>query len=133
MARKRTVIGIAVLIGAAIAVPATAALAYGRETTSPPSPTSQETAPAPAAASVTGRAEPEPAPPRPAKTTVAGPAVTWTRDGSDSAPPPGPIPPEKVKHQAPNTAPRAEPGSSPYDGQTPPTDLPPLVPDPVDN
>ncbi|MDT5033852.1 MAG: hypothetical protein QOC94_4023 [Actinoplanes sp.] len=129
MARKRTVISIAVLIGAAIAVPATAALAYGREKASPPSPTAQETAPA--AAPVTGRAEPTP--PRPAKTTAAGPAVTWARDGSDKAPPPGPIPPEKVKHQAPKTAPRAEPGSSPYDGQTPPADLPPLVPDPVDN
>jgi hypothetical protein len=109
MARKRTVIGVAVLIGAAIAVPATAALAYGREQTSPPSPTSQETTPTPAAAPESGLAEPKPAPPRPAN------------------------PPEKRTLKAPKTAPRAEPGSSPYDGQAPPTDLPPLVPDPADN
>ncbi|MDT4995610.1 MAG: hypothetical protein QOH97_5502 [Actinoplanes sp.] len=133
MARKRTVIGVAVLIGAAIAVPATAALAYGREQTSPPSPTSQETTPTPAAAPESGLAEPKPAPPRPAKTTATGPAVTWVRDGRDDAPPPGPIPPEKAKLKAPKTVPRAEPGSSPYDGQAPPTDLPPLVPDPADN
>ena len=133
MARKRTVIGIAVLIGAAIAVPATAALAYGRETTPPASP--RLAPPSAPPVIVSDPADAKVKPPRP-KVTSQATVLTRPAPEDGTAPPPGPLPLDHVAHGPATAAPRvhksAAPSRTPGEELQPPTDPPTVDVDPAD-
>ena len=122
MARKRTLIGAAVLLGAAIAVPATAAFAWGDD---PPKP------PAPPASPPTVVPDPVTAPTIQGKKPQDKPTVIVVHTSAPKgwAPPPLPIPPGRPHGKAP--APAKSHSAEPPQDQSPPP--PPTVdPEPED-
>ena len=110
MARQRTLIGAAVLLGAAIAVPATAAFAWGDD---PPKP------PAPPVSSPTVVPDPVTPPTFQGKKPRHEPPIVVHTSGPEGwAPPPLPIPPGLHRGKAP--APAKPHSAEPPQDQSPP-------------